>query len=174
MDGAILVVAAPDGPMPQTREHVLLARQVEVPAMVVYLNKTDLMDDLELLELVELELRELLSDYGFPGDDIPIVRGSAREALEIATRGGADVLGRPECGRLEVGKRADVAIWDVSGIEAAGSWDPAALLLAGPTTVRDLFVEGHQVVRDGQMTRFDMGAAIARQNDLARGLRDAM
>ena len=82
MDGAILVVAAPDGPMPQTREHVLLARQVEVPAMVVYLNKVDMMDDPELLELVELELRELLSGYGFPGDDIPIVRGSARDALE--------------------------------------------------------------------------------------------
>jgi len=82
MDGAILVVAAPDGPMPQTREHVLLARQVEVPAMVVYLNKVDMMDDPELLELVELELRELLSGYGFPGDDIPIVQGSARDALE--------------------------------------------------------------------------------------------
>jgi elongation factor Tu len=82
MDGAILVVAAPDGPMPQTREHVLLARQVEVPAMVVFLNKVDMMDDPELLELVELELRELLSGYGFPGDDMPIVRGSARDALE--------------------------------------------------------------------------------------------
>jgi elongation factor Tu len=82
MDGAILVVAAPDGPMPQTREHVLLARQVEVPAMVVFLNKVDMMDDPELLELVELELRELLTYYKFPGDDIPIVRGSAREALE--------------------------------------------------------------------------------------------
>ncbi|MGD2206287.1 MAG: elongation factor Tu [Anaerolineae bacterium] len=82
MDGAILVVAAPDGPMPQTREHVLLARQVEVPAMVVFMNKTDMMDDPELLELVELELRELLSGYGFPGDDIPIVKGSARDALE--------------------------------------------------------------------------------------------
>jgi elongation factor Tu len=82
MDGAILVVAAPDGPMPQTREHVLLARQVEVPAMVVYLNKVDMMDDPELLELVELELRELLDGYGFPGDDIPIVQGSALEALE--------------------------------------------------------------------------------------------
>ncbi|HSR30768.1 MAG TPA: elongation factor Tu [Anaerolineae bacterium] len=82
MDGAILVVAAPDGPMPQTREHVLLARQVEVPAIVVFLNKVDMMDDPELLELVELELRELLSGYGFPGDDIPIVQGSARNALE--------------------------------------------------------------------------------------------
>jgi elongation factor Tu len=82
MDGAILVVAAPDGPMPQTREHVLLARQVEVPAMVVFLNKVDMMDDPELLELVELELRELLTSYQFPGDDIPIVRGSARDALE--------------------------------------------------------------------------------------------
>jgi len=82
MDGAILVVAAPDGPMPQTQEHVLLARQVEVPAMVVFLNKVDMMDDPELLELVELELRELLSSYGFPGDDVPIVKGSARDALE--------------------------------------------------------------------------------------------
>ena len=81
MDGAILVVSAPDGPMPQTREHVLLARQVEVPSIVVYLNKTDMMEDEELLELVELEVRELLSEYGFPGDDIPIVRGSALIAL---------------------------------------------------------------------------------------------
>jgi elongation factor Tu len=82
VDGAILVVAAPDGAMPQTREHVLLARQVEVPAMVVYLNKVDMMDDPELLELVELELRELLNEYEFPGDDTPIVRGSALKALE--------------------------------------------------------------------------------------------
>ena len=82
MDGAILVVSAPDGPMPQTREHILLARQVEVPAMVVFLNKVDMMDDEELLELVELELRELLSRYNFPGDEIPIVRGSALAALE--------------------------------------------------------------------------------------------
>ncbi|MBX3072257.1 MAG: GTP-binding protein, partial [Thermomicrobiales bacterium] len=81
MDGAILVVSAPDGPMPQTREHILLARQVEVPAMVVFLNKVDMMDDPELLELVELEVRELLSTYGFPGDEIPIVRGSALGAL---------------------------------------------------------------------------------------------
>ncbi|RME46752.1 MAG: elongation factor Tu, partial [Caldilineae bacterium] len=85
MDGAILVVSAPDGPMPQTREHILLARQVEVPAMVVFLNKVDMMDDEELLELVELELRELLSSYDFPGDDIPIVRGSALQALESSS-----------------------------------------------------------------------------------------
>jgi elongation factor Tu len=78
MDGAILVVSAADGPMPQTREHVLLARQVGVPALVVFLNKCDLVDDEELLELVELEVRELLSKYDFPGDDIPIIRGAAQ------------------------------------------------------------------------------------------------
>ena len=82
MDGAVLVVAAPDGPMPQTREHILLARQVGVPRIVVYMNKVDMMDDPELLDLVELELRELLSKYEFPGDDIPIIRGSALKALE--------------------------------------------------------------------------------------------
>jgi elongation factor Tu len=82
MDGAILVVAANDGPMPQTREHVLLARQVEVPAMVVYLNKVDMMEDPELLDLIELEVRDLLNKYEFPGDDIPIIRGSALQALE--------------------------------------------------------------------------------------------
>ena len=81
MDGAILVVAGTDGPLQQTREHVLLARQVEVPAIVVFMNKTDLVDDPELLDLVEMEIRELLSSYGFPGDDVPIIRGSAREAL---------------------------------------------------------------------------------------------
>ncbi len=81
MDGAVLVVSAADGPMPQTREHVLLARQVNVPSIVVYLNKTDMVDDPELIELVELELRELLSKYEFPGDDIPIIKGSALEAL---------------------------------------------------------------------------------------------
>jgi elongation factor Tu len=86
VDGAILVVAAPDGPMPQTREHVLLARQVEVPAIVVFLNKVDMMDDEELLELVELELRELLNEYGFPGEETPIVRGSALGALESTSR----------------------------------------------------------------------------------------
>ena len=82
IDGAILVVAAPDGPMPQTKEHVLLARQVEVPNIVVFLNKVDMMDDPELLELVEMELREMLTFYKFPGDDIPIIRGSALKALE--------------------------------------------------------------------------------------------
>ncbi|MEE9324460.1 MAG: elongation factor Tu [Dehalococcoidia bacterium] len=82
MDGAILVVSAPDGPMPQTREHILLARQVQVPYIVVFLNKVDAMDDPELLELVELELRELLSRYEFPGDEVPIIRGSALKALE--------------------------------------------------------------------------------------------
>ncbi len=82
MDGAILVVSAADGPMPQTREHILLARQVDVPALVVFLNKCDLVDDQELLDLVEMEVRELLTKYGFPGDDIPLVRGNARGALE--------------------------------------------------------------------------------------------
>lgn len=95
---------------------------------------------------------------------------SPRAALELATRGGADVLGRPDCGRLMPGKRADVAIWDVSGVQSAGSWDPAALLLAGPTTVRDLFVEGRQVVRDGQITTIDLATQVARQNELAKGL----
>jgi elongation factor Tu len=90
MDGAILVVAASDGPMQQTREHILLARQVGVPAIVVYMNKCDLVDDDELLELVEMEIRELLSEYEFPGDDIPIVRGSARDALESASTNAAD------------------------------------------------------------------------------------
>src|SRR5919106_1178460 len=86
MDGAILVVSAPDGPMPQTREHILLARQVEVPAMVVFLNKVDAMDDEELLELVEMELRELLSKYNFPGDEIPVIRGSALGALSSSNQ----------------------------------------------------------------------------------------
>ncbi|MEM9577461.1 MAG: 8-oxoguanine deaminase [Pseudomonadota bacterium] len=98
---------------------------------------------------------------------------SAREALEIATRGGAEVLGRPECGHLSPDARADIAIWDVSGIESAGSWDPAALLLSGPTTVRDLIVEGNEVVRDGQIVTLDLQDVIARQNTLARALRDA-
>src|SRR5437868_36683 len=86
MDGAILVVSAPDGPMPQTREHILLARQVQVPAIVVFLNKVDMMDDEELLELVELEVRDLLNKYNFPGDDTPIIRGSALKALESTSQ----------------------------------------------------------------------------------------
>ena len=96
MDGAILVVSAADGPMPQTREHILLARQVNVPYIVVFLNKTDMVDDEELLELVEMEVRELLSDYDFPGDDIPFIKGSALQALE-AVNEGADVANDPRC-----------------------------------------------------------------------------
>ncbi|MCP4640786.1 MAG: elongation factor Tu [bacterium] len=111
MDGAILVVGADDGPMAQTREHILLARQVNVPAIVVYMNKVDLVDDPELLDLVELELRELLSKYEFPGDDIPVIRGSAREAME----GGDE----------EVGKKSVIEL-----MEAVDSYIP--------TPVRDL------------------------------------
>ncbi|RYH11837.1 8-oxoguanine deaminase [Tropicimonas sp. IMCC6043] len=95
---------------------------------------------------------------------------SAREALEIATRGGAEVLGRPECGSLEPGKRADIAIWDMSGLEAAGSWDPVALLLAGPRRVRDLIVEGRRVVADGRLATIDAGKLAARAAALTRDL----
>ncbi|MBI2863880.1 MAG: GTP-binding protein, partial [Chloroflexi bacterium] len=108
MDGAILVVSAPDGPMPQTREHILLARQVEVPSMVVFLNKVDAMDDEELLELVELELRELLTKQGFPGEEIPIIRGSALKALECG-------CGKPDCPNCK-------AIWEL--LEAVDSYIP--------------------------------------------------
>ena len=99
MDGAILVVTATDGPMPQTREHILLARQVGVPYIVVFMNKTDQVDDPELLELVEEEIRDLLTKYGFPGDKTPIIKGSALKALEKATSGAsdADILAAPEC-----------------------------------------------------------------------------
>jgi elongation factor Tu len=133
MDGAILVVSAPDGPMPQTREHILLARQVEVPAMVVFLNKVDAMDDPELLELVEMELRELLSKYGFPGDTIPIVRGSALKALESPSTD----PGAPEYGPIwellrvvdeyiptpvrEIDKPFLMPIEDVFGIKGRGT-----------------------------------------------------
>ncbi|MEG2003134.1 MAG: elongation factor Tu, partial [Clostridia bacterium] len=95
MDGAILVVAATDGPMQQTREHILLARQVGVPAMVVFMNKCDLVDDPELLEIVEMEIRELLSEYDFPGDDVPIVQGSAREALLSESKDVNDPVYKP-------------------------------------------------------------------------------
>ena len=94
MDGAILVIAATDGPMAQTKEHILLARQVGVPAIVVFMNKCDQVDDPELLDLVEMEIRETLSDYEFPGDDIPIIRGSALNALEY---NGGDPENAPEC-----------------------------------------------------------------------------
>ena len=97
MDGAILLVSAPDGPMPQTREHILLARQVGVPYIVVFMNKVDLLDDEELLELVEMEVRELLSSYDFPGDDIPIIKGSALKALEYMMNDGSDPKNAPEC-----------------------------------------------------------------------------
>lgn len=95
---------------------------------------------------------------------------SAREALYIATRGGAEVLGRPDCGQIAVGKRADIAIWDVTGVDSAGSWDPAALLLAGPTRVKHLLVEGRQIVRDGHVTSIDLPRVVERQNALARAL----
>jgi elongation factor Tu len=133
MDGAILVVAAPDGPMPQTREHLLLARQVEVPDIVVFLNKVDMMDDEELLELVELEMRELLTEYEFPGDDVPIIRGSALAALESTS----DDVNAPEFAPiLELMKAVDeyipqperakdqpflMAIEDVFGIKGRGT-----------------------------------------------------
>ena len=97
MDGAILLVSAPDGPMPQTREHILLARQVGVPSMVVFMNKIDLMDDEELLELVEMEVRDLLNSYDFPGDEIPITKGSALKALEYMQKDGSDPQNAPEC-----------------------------------------------------------------------------
>lgn len=99
MDGAILVVSAADGPMPQTREHILLARQVGVPYIVVYMNKTDMVDDEELLELVEMDIREMLNEYSFPGDEVPIIKGSALKALEAANSG-ADVTSDPWCASI--------------------------------------------------------------------------
>ena len=95
---------------------------------------------------------------------------SPLEALEMATRDGADILGRPECGRLEVGKRADIAIWDARTIENAGSWDPAALLFAGPTRVKHLTVQGRVVVEDGQLLTVDLPRLIDAQRELAGGL----
>ena len=130
MDGAILVVSAADGPMPQTREHILLARQVNVPALVVFLNKVDLVDDEELLELVEMEVRELLAKYDFPGDDIPIIRGNAKAALETPGDAGAnacigvlmDALDAniPEPTRV-VDKPFLMAMEDVFSIEGRGT-----------------------------------------------------
>ena len=130
MDGAILVVSAADGPMPQTREHILLARQVDVPALVVFLNKCDLVDDEELLELVEMEARELLSKYDFPGDDVPVIRGSAKPALDSpGDEGCAKCIGDlmdaldsyiPEPAR-EADKPFLMAIEDVFSIEGRGT-----------------------------------------------------
>jgi cytosine/adenosine deaminase-related metal-dependent hydrolase len=99
---------------------------------------------------------------------------SPREALEIATSGGADVLGRPDCGRIAVGKRADIALWDVTGVESAGSWDPAALLLAGPVRVRDLLVEGRIVVQNGILQTLDLPKIVERQNRFAQRLAEKL
>jgi cytosine/adenosine deaminase-related metal-dependent hydrolase len=90
--------------------------------------------------------------------------------LRLATRGGADVLGRDDCGQIAVGKRADLAIWDITGVDSAGSWDPAALVLAGPSKVRDLFVEGRHIVRDGQLVTLDLPRVLERQRSLAEKL----
>jgi elongation factor Tu len=142
MDGSILVVSAPDGPMPQTREHVLLARQVEVPAMVVFLNKVDMMDDEELLELVELEVRELLSKYDFPGDDVPVIRGSALKALEST-------------GNLSRDDADAKCIWEL--MDAVDSYIPTperAVDLPFLMPVEDVFgIKGRGTVATGRIER---------------------
>jgi elongation factor Tu len=142
MDGAILVVSAPDGPMPQTREHILLARQVEVPAMVVFLNKVDMMDDEELLELVELEVRELLSKNSFPGDDIPIVRGSALQALESS-------------GDLSRNDPAAAAIWSLmDAVDAYIPTPPRPIDQPFLMPVEDVFsIKGRGTVVTGRIER---------------------
>ena len=145
MDGAILVVSAPDGPMPQTREHILLARQVGVPYIVVFMNKTDMMDDEELLELVEMEIRELLSSYDFPGDDIPIIKGSALKVLEYLQAGGTDVDNAPEC----------KCIWEL--MDAVDSYIPEperATNLPFLMPVEDVFsISGRGTVATGRVER---------------------
>src|ERR1700732_666811 len=142
MDGAILVVSAPDGPMPQTREHVLLARQVEVPAMVVFLNKVDMMEDEELLELVELEVRELLSKYQFPGDEVPVIRGSALNALE-------------NNGDLSCADGAAACIWEL--MDAVDSYiptPPRAIDKPFLMPVEDVFgIKGRGTVVTGRIER---------------------
>src|SRR5690348_10381613 len=142
MDGAILVVSAPDGPMPQTREHILLARQVQVPSIVVFLNKVDVMDDEELLELVELEVRELLSKYDFPGDDIPVIRGSALKALEST-------------GNLSREDADAKCIWDL--MDAVDSYIPTperAVDLPFLMPVEDVFgIKGRGTVATGRIER---------------------
>ena len=145
MDGAILVVSAPDGPMPQTREHILLARQVGVPYIVVFMNKTDMMDDEELLELVEMEIRELLSSYNFPGDEIPIIKGSALKCLEYIQNGGTDVDNAPEC----------KPIWDL--MAAVDSYIPAPQRATDQPflmPVEDVFsISGRGTVATGRVER---------------------
>jgi len=142
MDGAILVVSAPDGPMPQTREHVLLARQVEVPAMVVFLNKVDMMEDEELLELVELEVRELLSKYQFPGEEVPVIRGSALQALESK-------------GDLSRQDEAAACIWQL--MDAVDSYiptPPRAIEKPFLMPVEDVFgIKGRGTVATGRIER---------------------
>ena len=143
MDGAILVVSSPDGPMPQTREHILLARQVGVPYIVVFMNKTDMMDDEELLELVEMEIRELLSSYDFPGDDLPIIKGSALVALEHIQNGGS--CDDPEC----------ACIWEL--MNAVDAYIPAperATDLPFLMPVEDVFsISGRGTVATGRVER---------------------
>src|SRR5712691_6873615 len=142
MDGAILVVSAPDGPMPQTREHVLLARQVEVPAMVVFLNKVDMMDDEELLELVELEVRELLSKNQFPGDAVPVIRGSALKALESP-------------GDLSRSDRDAACIWEL--MDAVDDYIPTPVRATDKPflmSVEDVFgIKGRGTVATGRIER---------------------
>ena len=145
MDGAILLVSSPDGPMPQTREHILLARQVGVPYIVVFMNKVDLMDDEELLELVEMEIRELLSSYDFPGDDIPIIKGSALKVLEYLQGGGTDVDNEPCC----------KCIWEL--MDAVDSYIPEperATNLPFLMPVEDVFsISGRGTVATGRVER---------------------
>jgi elongation factor Tu len=142
MDGAILVVSAPDGPMPQTREHVLLAHQVEVPSMVVFLNKVDMMDDEELLELVELEVRELLTKNHFPGDDVPVIRGSALKALESK-------------GDLSRNDPAALCIWEL--MDAVDEYIPTPLRAIDKPflmPVEDVFgIKGRGTVATGRIER---------------------
>jgi len=142
MDGAILVVSAPDGPMPQTREHILLARQVEVPAMVVFLNKVDMLDDEELLELVELEVRELLSRYEFPGEEVPVIRGSALHALESS-------------GDLSRSDSAAACIWEL--MDAVDSYiptPPRAVDKPFLMPIEDVFgIKGRGTVGTGRIER---------------------
>ena len=132
MDGAILVVSAADGPMPQTREHILLSRQVGVPFIVVFLNKADMVDDKELLELVEMEVRDLLSMYDFPGDDIPIVIGSAFEDVFSISGRGTVVTGRIESGIVKVGEE----------VEIVGIKDTVKTICTGVEMFRKLLDEG--------------------------------